>query len=180
MRRSAAFEPVRPQIGGAAVTTVYTALASNVRTELERCHGPSERTRRALEFLMTYSGAARGFLYVYRSGRLEFVAAIPEGEPTTILEQRLNQWVSLSFESENLTTTASFPDGLEPILAPSFTFVELVTIGQGESLLAGVAALEPSGTPLSRIPSDILRAVGEELLRTGDASGKPLFARSAG
>lgn len=49
---------------------------------------------------MTYSGAARGFLYLCRSERLDFVAASPEGEPSLALDDSLDEWVSAAFDSE--------------------------------------------------------------------------------
>lgn len=180
MRRSAAFEPVAPAVGGAMPNTLYTAVASNVRTELEHCHGASERFQRALEFLMTYSGAARGFLYLYRLERLDLVTSIPDAEPTETLDGRLNEWVSAAFDNDGMTKTASLDELSSSPSVYSFSFVELVTGVQGNAVLAGVAALEPSRGALSRVPNEILRAVSEELVRSGDATGKPLFAKSAG
>ena len=177
MRQSTTFEPVAAPIGGALLSSVHTELGANVRTELERCEGPHERSRRALQFLMTYSGAARGFLYLYRSGRLEFTAAIPEEEPGATLEARLNEWVSVAFESEGMTATASLDTNSSPPIPSTFAFVELTTSVQGALVLAGVAALEASRGTLARVPNDVLRTLCGELVRTGDAVGRPIFAR---
>ncbi|HVU02593.1 MAG TPA: protein kinase [Polyangiaceae bacterium] len=183
LKRSATFEPLAASPGVMAPTTVYTALAADVRTELERCRGPSERARRALELVMRHSGAGHGFLYLQRTEQLEFAAAVPEGEPSETLDQRITEWVTNAFDSEDMTTTASLDEAEEALSGgrgsgPSGKFVEIVTNADGEAVLVGVAVLDPSGPSLARIPSDVLRAVGDELVRSGDVSGRPLFTKS--
>jgi hypothetical protein len=130
---------------------------------------------------MTFSGAAKGYLYAYRDKGLELVASSPRTEPSETLERRVNEWVTAAFESEDLTTTASLDDAVQPAATDGLiSFVEVVTSMRGDVVLAGVVALEPSRHPLSRVPKDILLAVAEELLRTGDASGKRLFSKQRG
>jgi hypothetical protein len=180
MRRSTRFEPVAVPIGEALIATDYTALASNVRTELERCRGSLERSVRALKFLLTYSGAARGYLYLYRAEQLELAAAIPDDEPAVTLDERLKEWAASAFDGDGLTTTASLDDIPVAVPPSPYSFLELVVGSQSGIVLAGVAALEPSRGPLARVPEDVLRTVSEELIRSGDSAGKPIFSKHAG
>ena len=173
MRTSTKFETVLSPVGVHSPESVHTLMAADIRSDLERCKGPAERARRALQFLLEQAGGRRGFLYLLRGSGLECAAAVPETEPPNSLDERAAEWLAAAFDSDGATSTASL-DELSPPRAGSFAFIEVITSLDGESVLAGVAALEPSGRTLSGVPRDIMVAIGEELVRSGDATGRPL------
>ena len=129
------------------------------------------------ELLLKSAGATRGFLYVIRQGRLDLGAAIPDAEAPVTLDDEVTKWMTATFDSDGATTTASL-DGPPSISQRPYSFFELLANTGGEVVVAGVAALQRSPGATLRIPNDMLRTVGEELIRAGDASGRVWFRKT--
>jgi tetratricopeptide (TPR) repeat protein len=156
-----------------AASSVFTTLGADVRTELELCRGPSERATHALKLLLEHSASAEGFLFVHKGEDLCLVAAIPDDEPGEELERAVREWLSAAFDAELSTQTAtrSQPRTVESSLP--FEILGILAGVDGEIVLAGVAALKGTMGRARPVPSAIVSAVGEGLLRAGDATGRP-------
>lgn len=174
LRASAKFESVAASVGVHAPENVFTLLVEGVRSELERCKGPEARAQCALRILLEHAGARSGFLYLQGSDGLTCVAAIPETSPPRSLDERVNEWVTTVFDSDDESHTESVEASPAAAAKPSLAFVEIVTSLEEDVVLAGVAALEPSRRALTSVPRDVLMALGEGLVRAGDAMGRTI------
>lgn len=155
-----------------AASSVFTTLGADVLTELEICRGPRERATRALTLLLQHSDSDEGFLYLHKGDGLSLAAAIPGGEPDEETERAVRDWLRLAFDAEQSTQTASRsqPRTVESCLP--FEILGIIVSFDGKAVLAGVAALKGARGRAKPAPSVIVAAVGEGLLRAGDATGK--------
>lgn len=148
----------------------YTTLGGDVRTQLDLCRGPAERATRALRLLMEYSAAGQGYLYVHEESGFRLVAGVPDTTPTTEVEDAVHGWHRMALDAEQTTRTSSRSQPLTIGAESAFEIVGLITTMSGEVLLAGVAALKGLHGGVKPIPSAVVAAVGDGLLRAGDAA----------
>jgi len=159
--------------------SIQTSLGVDVRTKLELCRGPNERATRALALLLEHSASSEGFLYLHRQGRLAVAAAIPNVEPAEELDRSVREWLRMTLDTEAATQTASRSQPLTIEPGSSFEIFGIVTAMGGIARVAGVAALRCRYGKLTPVPSAIMSALGEGLVRAGDATPLTTFSGTA-
>ena len=122
--------------------------------------------------MLRHSATTEGFLYLHRGHDLFLAAAIPNGEPAEELESAVREWLRLAFDYEQSTQTASRSQPLTIEASLPFELLGIFAGVDGEVVLAGIAALKGTQGKANPIPSAIVTAVGESLLRAGDATGR--------
>jgi predicted Zn-dependent protease len=172
MEQSAKFDTSVTTLDALAANSVFTTLGADVRTELEICRGPIERATRALKLLLQHSDSDEGFLYLHKGDELSLAAAIPDGEPDDETERAVREWLRLAFNTEQSTQTASRSQPRTVECGLPFEILGIIVGFDGDAVLAGVAALKRARGKAKPVPSVIVAAVGEGLLRAGDATGK--------
>lgn len=167
------FEVVRqPRTNLFATQTSRSSVAGGVRTQIELCRGPSERSRKALEILIETAAANTGFLYLCHASGLTLAASSTREAPPAALEVMLSERLN-TLSSEEDTTSDSLVSTSVSDAPPltDFSILELTVQSAGRCVLIGLAALRPRDRYLGQVPASIRTALSEAFLTAGDTTG---------
>jgi hypothetical protein len=153
---------------------------STIHSRMLECVDDTDRARCALTLLLQSTESSTGYLFGIKHGRVEVLAALPEGMP----DERIRSWADLCVQKElaaQIDATVSgesdgpvvfeatprFTDGDGRVLEP---FYLIEPRSRGDRLAAVLAVPVPQGGRC--IPDrDLLADLATELLAHGDVTG---------
>ncbi len=169
---------VSRELAGAAgsVEQVDTAITT-LTTALSDCQGAEERSRRALELLLSKSGAAGGYLYTMQSEGPELSAQSGETLPTLELEHLVRDFLSREIEATDVTATGA-PSDIGPLAAirwsldhgKQFRPLLLSHYANNGFVVTGLAVVNVSSEGAVIFPGKLLAAISRSLFEAGDVA----------
>ncbi len=167
----AAATEITSQTSLAQPTTLYTELYTQLTASEQ-----AQRTRHALQLLMSESGAEAGQLLLYGQHGMFTAAAVNQDAASPDLRMRAEAYVLERVQEQLDTVTAT--DNTAGALAADlqegstrFSAILLWDGADGESPVAGVALLATTDTPLRAPRLELVRIIHRCLLGTGDTLG---------
>ena len=152
--------------------------SAQLRAALAACRGPEERARRLLEALASDCEATSGLLYVAANGAMSLCASYGAANAGSGLDSQIEALCggALTRDPDQLASPAleatadASPHGLP---SPYRSFL-LIDESGGETLLVGIALLEPGFDRTAAPSKRLLRLATETLLELGDCHPLPL------
>jgi hypothetical protein len=147
------------------------------------CRGPGERLQTALDLIVQSTGAAHGYLYVMEPAGLRFGAPAVGFEPPEELLAELSRIVAAlrnrdlqpelaaSAEPKELATVVREDFGPVPVTAregSAYRSLPLITTGNGELVVVGIAALVPGDAALEPLRASFVEEVARGIYDAGD------------
>jgi transglutaminase-like putative cysteine protease len=150
-----------------AEPTIETETLADMLTVLSGCHTSAARAQRALELVLSASGAPRGFLFLVQDSLPRVAAPLHGEEPLPSVTGAVRKILDESARAGEFRPSSRF------VAEEDYTawVCRLLPLREGSetSTLGAVVLYQPEGF-LPKPPAALLEAVARRLFESGDAA----------